>query len=587
MEAATKTIESSPRLLFGEWLVNKNYLTHRKLCEALSEQHQNGGRLGEVLCKLKMLNEEFVTRSLAEYLGLEYVRLHNPAEIEMDIAKSIPEKIAKRFRLVALNQEGERVVVAMADPLNIIAIDTVEFRIKRKVKVVVSPARNINDAIDVVYHGSEVAEQKFRDLVELELSTEEDDIYDDSALAADIRSEEEAASKAPVIRFVDLLLGQAVKRKASDVHLEPQEKTMIVRMRIDGILRETIPPPRKMQAAVLSRVKLLSAMNIAERRLPQDGRFKIRAPGRDIDVRVSALPTIYGEKVVMRILDKKAVSHDLDLLGFDPEFLREFKRVLRQPYGIVVVTGPTGSGKTTTLYSALNCLKDPTKNINTVEDPVEYRLAGINQVQVRPEIDLGFASCLRTILRQDPDIILIGEIRDKDTVEIAIQASLTGHLVLSTFHTNDAAGAISRLVFMGIEPFLLVSSLSLVVAQRLVRRICDNCKEPVTLAEEQLQQLYIDPDQVEQCTFYHGQGCKACDGTGYLGRLPIFELLIMDDAMRQLIASGASESEVRALGREAGGGNLLQSGVKKIMQGVTTAEEVLEATFSGDSRKYA
>jgi len=320
--------------------------------------------------------------------------------------------------------------------------------------------------------------------------------------------------------------------------------------------------------------------------LPQDGRFKIRAPGRDIDVRVSALPTIYGEKVVMRILDKKAVSHDLDLLGFGPEFLREFKRVVRQPYGIIVVTGPTGSGKTTTLYSALNYLKDPTKNINTVEDPVEYRLAGINQVQIRPDIDLGFASCLRTILRQDPDIILIGEIRDKDTVEIAIQASLTGHLVLSTFHTNDAAGAISRLVFMGIEPFLLVSSLSLVVAQRLVRRICDNCKEPVTLSEEQLQQLYIDAEQAEQCTFYHGQGCKACDGTGYLGRLPIFELLKMDDSMRQLIASGASESEVRALGQQAGGGNLIQSGVEKIIQGLTTAEEVLEATFSGASEQY-
>jgi len=585
MEEAKKTVESSPRLPFGEWLVNKNFLTHRKLCEALSEQHQNGGRLGEVLRRLKMLDEDSVTQSLAEYLGLEYVKLHNPAEIEVDIARAIPEKIAKRFCLVGLNHEDDHIVVAMADPLNIVAIDTVEFRVKHKVRVVVSPERNINDAIDLIYHGSHIAEQRLRDLVELELSTEEDDI-DEELLEADIRSEEEAATKAPVIRFVDLLLGQAVKRKASDIHLEPQEKSMIVRMRIDGILRETVPPPRKMQAAVITRVKLLSAMNIAERRLPQDGRFKIRAPGRDIDVRVSALPTIYGEKVVMRILDKKAVSHDLDLLGFGPEFLREFKRVVRQPYGIIVVTGPTGSGKTTTLYSALNYLKDPTKNINTVEDPVEYRLAGINQVQIRPDIDLGFASCLRTILRQDPDIILIGEIRDKDTVEIAIQASLTGHLVLSTFHTNDAAGAISRLVFMGIEPFLLVSSLSLVVAQRLVRRICDNCKEPVTLSEEQLQQLYIDAEQAEQCTFYHGQGCKTCDGTGYLGRLPIFELLKMDDSMRQLIASGASESEVRALGQQAGGGNLIQSGVEKIIQGLTTAEEVLEATFSGASEQY-
>ena len=586
MEETPKTVESGRRLPFGEWLVSRNSLTHRQLREVLSEQQQHGGRLGEVLRRLKMLDDDSVTSSLAEYLGIEYLNLHNPAEIEVEVARKIPERIAKRFSLIGISQDNEHVVVAMADPLNIVAIDTVEFKTKRKVKAVISSPRNIKDAIDLIYHGSHVAEQRLRDLVELELSTEEDDVYDDELLEADIRSEEEAASKAPVIRFVDLLLGQAVKRKASDVHLEPQEKSMIVRMRIDGILRETVPPPRKMQTAIITRVKLLSGMNIAERRLPQDGRFKIRAPGRDIDVRVSALPTIYGEKVVMRILDKKAVSHDLDLLGFGPDFLRQFKRVLQQPYGIVVVTGPTGSGKTTTLYSALNYLKDPTKNINTVEDPVEYRLEGINQVQVRPDISLGFPSCLRTILRQDPDIILIGEIRDKDTVEIAIQASLTGHLVLSTFHTNDSAGAISRLVFMGIEPFLLVSSLSLVVAQRLVRRICDKCKEPSKLSEEQMLQLRLDPEQAEQHTVYHGQGCKACDGTGYLGRLPIFELLIMDDTMRQLIASGAAESEIRALAQQAGGGNLLESGAEKILEGMTTAEEVIEATFSGVWENY-
>ena len=581
MEETPKTIESGQRLPFGEWLVGKNQLTHRQLHEVLSEQQQNGGRLGQVLCKLKMLDDEAVTRSLAEFLGLEYMSLHNPAEIEMDVAREIPERIAKRFCLIGINQVDDHIVVAMADPLNIVAIDTVQFRTRRKVKAVISSPRNIKDAIDLIYHGSHVAEQRLRDLVELELSTGEEDIRDDELLEADIRYEEAAASKAPVIHFVDLLLGQAVKRKASDVHLEPQERSMIVRMRIDGILRETVPPPRKMQAAVITRIKLLSGMNIAERRLPQDGRFKIRAPGRDIDVRTSALPTIYGEKVVMRILDKAAVSHDLDLLGFGPDFLRQFKQVLQQPYGIVVVTGPTGSGKTTTLYSALNYLKDPTKNINTVEDPVEYRLEGINQVQVRPDINLGFPSCLRTILRQDPDIILIGEVRDKDTVEIAIQASLTGHLVLTTFHTNDAAGAISRLVFMGIEPFLLVSSLSLVVAQRLVRRICDNCKEPAELSGDQVQQLRLDHEQAERYTVYHGHGCKACEGTGYLGRLPIFELLAMDDTMRQLIASGAAESEIRALAQQAGGGNLLESGVKKIFAGVTTAEEVLEATFSG------
>jgi type IV pilus assembly protein PilB len=586
MEETPKTIESGQRPPFGEWLVGKDYITHRQLHEVLSDQQHNGGRLGQVLRRLKMLDGEEVTRSLAEYLELEYMSLHNPAEIEVSVAKQIPERIAKRFCLVGINKVNDHIVVAMSDPLNIVAIDTVEFSTGHKVKPVISSARTINDAIDLIYHGSHIAEQRLRDLVELELSTEEDEVREEGLLEADIRSTEEAASKAPVIRFVDLLLGQAVKRKASDVHLEPQEKTMVVRMRIDGILRETVPPPRKMRAAVVTRIKLLSGMNIAERRLPQDGRFKIRAPGRDIDVRVSALPTIYGEKVVMRVLDKQAVTHDLDRLGFSLEFLSQFKQVLQQPYGIVIVTGPTGSGKTTSLYSALNYLRDPRKNINTVEDPVEYRLEGINQVQVRPDINLGFPSCLRTILRQDPDIILIGEIRDKDTVEIAIQASLTGHLVLSTFHTNDAAGAISRLVFMGIEPFLLVSSLSLVVAQRLVRRICDNCKEPAQLSEKQLRQLRVEPEQAEKHTVYHGQGCKACEGTGYLGRLPIFELLAMDDTMRQMIASGAAESEIRALAQQAGGGNLLESGVKKIFDGVTTAEEVLEATFSGVMGKY-
>ena len=582
MEEKQKTIKSGARLFFGEWLVNKGQLTHRKLCEALSDQHQHGGRLGEVLRRLNVLDDDTVTNSLADYLKLDYIKLDSSTEIDMDMARQIPEKIAKRFRLVGLYREKERVVVAMADPLNVIAIDTIELKLKCKVKIVVSSAQNISNAIEMVYHGSHIAEQRLRDLVELELSLEEDILYGDEVVEADISTEEEAATKPPVIRFVDLLLSQAVKRKASDVHLEPQEKSMIVRMRIDGLLRETVPPPRRMDAAVITRIKILSSMNIAERRLPQDGRFKIKAPGRDIDVRVSALPTIYGEKVVMRILDKKAVSHDLDHLGFSQGFLAEFKAVLRQPHGIVIVTGPTGCGKTTTLYSALNYLRDPRKNITTVEDPVEYRLKGINQVQIKPEIELDFASCLRTILRQDPDIILIGEIRDKETVEIAIQASLTGHLVLSTFHTNDSAGAISRLVYMGIEIFLLTSTLNLVVAQRLVRKICTICKEPAEPGEEELAQLNISHERARACTFYHGRGCNACDGTGYSGRLPIFEILNMDDDMRKAIASGASEIQIREMAKQAGGGSLLQSGTERVLQGITTAEEVIEATFTRD-----
>jgi type IV pilus assembly protein PilB len=385
-----------------------------------------------------------------------------------------------------------------------------------------------------------------------------------------------------VIRFVDLLLSQAVKSRASDIHIEPQEKSMMIRMRIDGILHDMVPPAGKMQAAVVARIKILSDMDIAERRLPQDGRLKIRTAGRDIDVRVSVIPTIYGEKVVMRILDAAAVNHNLDQLGFDPKRLEEFKAVLSQPYGIIVVTGPTGSGKSTTLYSALNYLRDPAKNITTVEDPVEYRLAGINQIQIKPEINFDFAICLRAILRQDPDIILIGEIRDKETVEIAIKASLTGHLVLSTFHTNDAPSAISRFVYMGIEPYLLASTLNLVVAQRLVRKICEKCKEPVELSEEVLKRLKINPEQAKDAVFYHGRGCKTCGGAGYLGRLPIFEFLVMNTDMREKLISGANESQIRAMSRQKGYGGLLESGVSNMLKGLTTAEEVLSTTFAED-----
>jgi type IV pilus assembly protein PilB len=324
-------------------------------------------------------------------------------------------------------------------------------------------------------------------------------------------------------------------------------------------------------------------MNIAERRLPQDGRFKIKTSGKDIDVRVSVLPTIYGEKVVLRILDTSGASHNVEQLGFEPKLLEEFKTILTQPHGIIIVTGPTGSGKSTTLYSSLNYLKDPTKNITTVEDPVEYRLAGINQTQMKAEINLDFAKCLRAILRQDPDIILVGEIRDKETVEIAIKASLTGHLVLSTFHTNDAPSAISRLVYMGVERFLLASSLNLIIAQRLVRRICERCKETTKLSDEVLQRLNIDPTEAKKATFYHGKGCKTCGKTGYMGRLPIFEFLVMDNDMREKLISGGGESEIRKLARQKGYGGLLESGVSKMHQGLTTAEEVLSVTFTEDT----
>jgi type IV pilus assembly protein PilB len=468
----------------------------------------------------------------------------------------------------------------MADPLNVIAIDTVTLKMKRQIKLAISSPGEIRRAIELVYHGSDVEEEQLRTIVETEVDNGEpqDDSLLEDTLETDISSEV-AATKAPVIRFVDLLLSQAVKSRASDIHIEPQENAVAVRMRIDGVLRNMVPPAKKMQAAIVARVKILSQMDIAERRLPQDGRFKVKASGRDIDVRVSVIPTIYGEKVVMRILDAAAVNHDLDQLGFEPELLNKFKTMLSQPHGIIIVTGPTGSGKSTTLYSALNYLRDPTKNITTVEDPVEYRLSGINQIQVKPDIDLDFAKCLRAILRQDPDIILIGEIRDKETVEIAIKASLTGHLVLSTFHTNDAPSAISRLLYMGIERYLLASSLNLIVAQRLVRKVCKRCKEPVNLNEEILKRLKINHEQAMDTVFYQGKGCTACNGTGYRGRLPIFEFLGVDSEIGELIISGASESQIRAAARQRGYGGLLESGVSKILQGLTTTEEVISVTI--------
>jgi len=583
--ASAKTISKIPEtqaiLPFGELLVSKGLLTSEELEKVLDEQSQQGGRLGEILLRLEKLNQEDVTLALAEHLSMEYIRLGDSSKtnkINMDIARMLPESIAKRFCLVAISEVDGNVVVAMADPLNVVALDTVTLKIKRKIKPTISSPREIKKAIELIYHGSDLEEEQLRTLVEGEV--DEEGILSEDAEESDTSGEEEA-NKAPVIRFVDLLMSQAVKSRASDVHIEPQETTMMVRMRIDGVLRDMVPPAKKMQAAVIARIKIIARMDIAERRLPQDGRFKMKTSGRHIDVRVSVIPTIYGEKVVMRILDASAVKHDLGQLGLEPGLLEEFKGMLARPHGIMIVTGPTGSGKSTTLYSALNYVKDSTKNITTVEDPVEYRLAGINQIQIKPEIELDFAKCLRAILRQDPDIILIGEIRDKETVEIAIKASLTGHLVLSTFHTNDAPSAISRLLYMGIERYLLASSLNLIVAQRLVRKICDHCKEPITLSEEVLKRMKIDPKKDKDSVFYHGKGCPACGGTGCLGRLPIFEFLVIDEEIRELIVANSSEQQIREASRKRGYGGLLESGVSKALAGLTTAEEVISVAYTG------
>jgi type IV pilus assembly protein PilB len=589
MSLETKMIasltESREHLQFGTWLVQQGRLSAEDLQKALDSQRAESGRLGEVLIRLNLMSEVDVIKAVGEFLSIEYIDLDDYTIIDSDVSRKIPENIAKRLELIAISQEDDTVRVAMADPLNIVAIDTVTVKLKRQVKPLIALPRKIRQAIEFVYHGVDVDQQQMKDIVDLQVQT--DDPSKKAQEEAEFSSEgmsEADAQDAPVIRFVDLMLSHAIKSRASDIHIEPQEKSMVIRMRVDGILCDMVPPGRKMQQAVIARIKVLAEMDIAERRLPQDGRFRIRMgkDRADIDVRVSVLPTIYGEKVVMRILDKGSLNHNLDALGLDPEMLTRFRRVLGLPHGIIVVTGPTGSGKSTTLYSALSELKDPRKNITTVEDPVEYRLAGINQTQVKPEINLDFAGCLRAILRQDPDIILIGEIRDKETMEIAIKASMTGHLVLSTFHTNDACGAISRFVYMGLEAYLLASSLNLIVAQRLVRRVCEKCRRPVTLATELLKRLRITPEMMQNAHYVEGAGCPHCNNTGYRGRVPIFEFLLIDNEIRHAIAEGRREDEIRAIARKKGMGDLMSSGVSRMLAGLTTAEEVLRVTFADD-----
>jgi type IV pilus assembly protein PilB len=574
---AARSLNAGAGAHLGDLLVAKQLITPDDLKRALTDQRDKGGRLGDVLLRLELIDDSTLTNVLAEHLSIERVNLEDLSKINTRIARSLPETLAKRFCLVAIREEESKLVIAMADPLDVFAIDAVVLKLQQAIKPVVSSRREIQRAIELIYHSSDTEERQLRDLIALEgdredLSAESVQVEETPQMDA---SGEEAANQAPVIRFVGLLLRQAVKNRASDVHVEPQANAIVVRMRVDGLLRDMVPPPKKMQAATVARIKILAQMNIAERRLPQDGRLKIRTAGRDIDVRVSTIPTIYGEKVVMRILDANAMNHDLYRIGLEPESLLELRSMLARPHGIIIVTGPTGSGKSTTLYAAVNYLKSPTINITTVEDPVEYRLAGINQIQVKPEIGLDFARCLRAILRQDPDVILIGEIRDKETVDIAIKASLTGHLVLSTFHTNDAPSTISRLTHMGIERYLLASTLNLVLAQRLVRKICDNCREPVQMGEDTLRLLGVAPEQSRDVVFYRGKGCSACSNTGYSGRLPIFELLVVDNDMADRIASNQTEAEIRAAARRKGHGSLLESGIRAVFRGQTTADEVL------------
>ena len=494
------------------------------------------------------------------------VDLENFGFIDPGVVDMIPEDTARQYKAIIYARENSTLMVAMANPFDILAKATIRQLTGFNIEVGYAPHDVILSEIDKYYSQKANLEESMKELVDFEVEDEEEDDEEQLRIQAE---------DAPAIKFVNLLLLQATQDRASDVHIEPQEKEVKVRLRIDGILREISPPPKRMQSGIISRIKILGGLDIAERRVPQDGRTKIKILGRQIDIRISTLPTIYGEKIVMRILDKGSVSLNINDIGFEPKLMTKFKEILNQAHGMILVTGPTGSGKTTTLYSSLNYVNSPEKNIITIEDPVEYRLKGINQIQARAQVGLTFAAGLRSILRQDPDIVMIGEIRDLETAEIAIKAALTGHLVLSTLHTNDAIATIIRLINMGIDKYLICSALSLIVAQRLARRICLHCKTKYTPEEEvlmRLKSLNIDTDNI---TFYKGTGCDHCGGIGHWGRIAIYEFFLLTPEIKELIIENASEETLRNKGQELGMESLLQYGIKKVREGLTNIEEVL------------
>jgi len=495
---------------------------------------------------------------------LEIARL----EIDPHIVRLIPREMARRFHLVAVAQENDALLVAMEDPLDVIATDTVAANTGYEIRPAAADPEQILAAIEKYYGEVLDIEKSIQNIVDVEVQASTQTDGDTEQLSIE-------PNDAPVIRLVNLILLQAIEEGASDIHIEPREKDIAVRLRVDGVLREILPPPKRMQWAITSRIKILSGLNIAERRLPQDGSCRVKVMHRVVDIRVSIIPTIYGEKVVMRLLDKCNLKTNLEDLGFDDASLALIQECIHRPHGMVLLTGPTGSGKTTTLYSALSQINSPGKNIMTVEDPVEYELAGVNQVRARPEIGLDFAAALRSFLRQDPDVILVGEVRDFETASIAIKAAQTGHLVFSTLHTNDATSTVDRLLNMGIEPYLICSSLNLVIAQRLVRRICGNCKRPVELDDAAVARFRQFLPDAGDATFYEGEGCRECSHTGYKGRMAVYELFPMTRTIKDLILTGVVGSAIRDRAIADGMKSLIANGMEKVREGLTTIDEVL------------
>jgi type IV pilus assembly protein PilB len=562
----------------GEILVRNSLITKEQLAAALEEQKTAGAgvRLGSILIKSGHITESDLTTFLSRQYGVPSINL---AEFEVDTAvlKLIPPDVAQKYQIIPVNRAGSTLIIAMSDPSNILATDDIKFMTGYNIEVVVASESAIKSAIDKYYDQSASLADVMGDLdmEDFEVVGEEEDL--------DISTLERATEEAPVVKLVNLILTDAIKRKASDIHIEPYEKLFRVRYRIDGVLYEVMKPPIKLKNAITSRIKIMAELDIAERRLPQDGRIKIKlGGGKDMDFRVSVLPTLFGEKIVLRLLDKSNLQLDMTKLGYEPESLVHFKKEIHKPFGMVLVTGPTGSGKTVSLYSALYELNKTTENISTAEDPVEFNFPGINQVQMHEEIGLNFAAALRSFLRQDPDIIMIGEIRDFETAEIGIKAALTGHLVLSTLHTNDAPSTINRLLNMGVEPFLVSSAVNLITAQRLARRVCTECKEPEEIPIQALIDAGVSPEEAAGYICYRGKGCPKCNGTGYKGRVGFYQVMPMLEEIRELVLNGANTSEIKRESMRLGIKTMRQSGLTKLKEGVTAFEEVLRVTVADD-----
>ena len=558
----------------GDLLVRQNLISEADLRLAIGRRRESGGAITTWIVKLCGVSEADILAALQKEYHLPVVD-PDVLEISPEVIDVLPAVLAHKYHIIPVSLSRSTLTLAMADPSNLVAINEVKFLTGFDVRAAIAGPASIERALERHYEHNVSYGDVLTELgtQEMEVVRAEEDI--------DLAQLEKATEEAPVVKLVNALLADAVKRRASDIHIEPYEKVLRVRFRIDGVLYEIMQPPVKLKNAIISRIKVMASLDIAERRLPQDGRIKIKiAQGREIDLRVSTLPTLFGEKVVLRLLDQGGMNLDIGGLGFEPEALRRFEDAIRRPYGMVLVTGPTGSGKTTTLYSALSELNKITTNISTAEDPVEYNLVGINQLQVHDDIGLSFASALRAFLRQDPDVIMVGEIRDFETAEISVKAALTGHLVLSTVHTNDAPSTINRLLNMGIEPFLISSSVNLIMAQRLARVVCPKCREPVDLPASVLLDLGVPEAEARPITAYHGTGCSNCGGTGFRGRTALYEVMAMTDSLRESVLSGASSAELKRQAMDEGMRTLRQSGVEKILEGQTTVEEVMRVTMA-------